>query len=433
MPTTGCDFIARVVARPYIAKPADDLGMAFVAAKKANKSPPSQHVFGRARPSQTKATLHTKAKRDTRYRELPDPSDTELFDVPREPPFQLDLSSVLPADTVRAITKAQKLTFHLNGDMGGIGQPMQQVLVANGMEADFQAGAAPQDNPAFLYVVGDCVYFNGEKDQYFTQFYHPYEFYRVPIFAVPGNHDGENLPGASTLDGFIYNFCAHAPLKRDESQEATRTAMVQPYVYWTLLTPLVNIVGIYSNVPEGGDVRAPQTDWIVSQFETLSKKVPLLVALHHPIFSADVFHSGSTHMKEMLEAVVEQSGRAPDMVLAGHVHDYQRITHLTADGVVTPYLVTGAGGYPNLHAIMKVGGQKLVTPSEFDVGGGDKATLEKYSDDHHGFARLEITATTITGRYYEVPRPQEPYSKGSQLFDYFEYDWKNRKYLPNAP
>jgi len=52
------------------------------------------------------------------------------------------------------------------------------------------------------------------------------------------------------------------------------------------------------------------------QFETLSKKVRLMVALHHPIYSADVFHSGSTHMKEMLEAVVEQSGRAPDTVLA---------------------------------------------------------------------------------------------------------------------
>jgi hypothetical protein len=82
---------------------------------------------------------------------------------------------------------------------------------------------------------------------------------------------------------------------------------------------------------------------------------------------------------------------------------------------------------------MKVGGEKLVAPAKFDVGGGDTATLETYSDDHHGFARIEVTPSTITGRYYEVPRPQEPYSKGSQLFDYFEYDWKNRRYIPNAP
>ena len=63
---------------------------------------------------------------------------------------------------------------------------------------------------------------------------------------------------------------------------------------------------------------------------------------------------------------------------------------------------------------------------------GDPVTLEKYSDDHHGFLRMEITEKLITGSYYTVPRPQEPYSKGNQLLDYFEFDWKKKRYLPNA-
>jgi hypothetical protein len=404
------------------------------AAKPPKKSQPKGHVFARQRPT-GKPTLHqqsTKEQRDTRFRPLPEPNDPKYFPSPRQPPFRLDLSDVLSANAIAAIVRAKKLTFHLNGDLGGIGQPMQQTIVASEMEADFTANADPSENPAFLYVVGDCVYFNGEKTQYYAQFYQPYEYYNAPIFAVPGNHDGENLPVDSTLDGFAYNFCADAPIKRPEAQDSPRTAMIQPYVYWTLLTPLVSIIGIYSNVPEGGDVRAPQTAWLTNELKTLPKNLPILVALHHPIYSADVFHSGSTHMKSLLEAAVESSGRAPEMVLAGHVHDYQRITHLDDSGVMTPYLVTGAGGYPNLHAIMKVNGEKLVTPAQFDVGGG-KATLEKYSDDHHGFARIEITPQTITGRYYEVPRPHEPFTKGSQLFDYFEYDWKNRAYLPNSP
>ena len=41
--------------------------------------------------------------------------------------------------------------------------------------------------------------------------------------------------------------------------------------------------------------------------------------------------------------------------------------------------------------------------------------------------------TTIIGRYFEVPRPQEPFSKGAQLLDYFEFDWKTREYVPNRP
>ena len=57
--------------------------------------------------------------------------------------------------------------------------------------------------------------------------------------------------------------------------------------------------------------------------------------------------------------------------------------------------------------------------------------LESYSDDHHGFLRVEVTPTTLTGRYYIVPRPQDPFSKGSHLVDYFEFDWASKKYNPN--
>jgi hypothetical protein len=45
---------------------------------------------------------------------------------------------------------------------------------------------------------------------------------------------------------------------------------------------------------------------------------------------------------------------------------------------------------------------------------------------------MEITDTLITGRYYTVPRAHEPYSKGNQLLDYFEFDWKRKRYVPNT-
>jgi hypothetical protein len=43
-----------------------------------------------------------------------------------------------------------------------------------------------------------------------------------------------------------------------------------------------------------------------------------------------------------------------------------------------------------------------------------------------------ITPTLITGRYYTVPRPQEPYSTGNQLIDYFEFDWRKTRYVSNT-
>jgi hypothetical protein len=208
--------------------------------------------------------------------------------------------------------------------------------------------------------------------------------------------------------------------------------MTQPNVYWTLLTPLVNIIGLYSNVPDGGEIESPQTEWLVGELQSLPADVPIIVTLHHPVYSADTYHSGSPAMKATLESAATAAGRHPDLVVAGHVHDYQRLTKIMADGSQIPYLVTGAGGYHNLHSIIKVNGQRLVAPVQFTDAGGDVVTLESYVDDRFGFLRFEVDETSFSGRYFTVPRPQEPFSKGSQLVDLFKYDWKAKRYVPNA-
>ena len=392
--------------------------MTLIKGSKAN-------TFGRLRPSQTGVMpIHLKPVRDTHFRDLPPPTG--------ETPFRLDIKDVISEEAYQTMIANKKMSFHLNGDMGGITYAVPQELVARGMEADFSAPQNTNENPAFLYITGDCVYFNGEIKEYYKQFYQPYEFYLAPIFAVPGNHDGENLPGDNSLDGFVRNFCAPSPIKREEAGDSHRTAMIQPNVYWTLLTPFVNIVGLYSNVPAGGDIRSPQKEWLVNELMTLPSDVPLFIALHHPIYSADDHHSGSTYMKDLLEQAAEQAGRHPDAILAGHVHNYQRLTKNRPDGTQVPYLVTGAGGYHNLHSIMKVDGEHMIPPVTFQDKQGDPVSLDSYSDDHHGFLRLEITDTLLTGRYYQVPRPQESYSKGNHLIDYFEFNLREKRYVKNA-
>lgn len=386
------------------------------------------HSFGRVRPGEDGSqALHQDSQRNTSFRSLPDPTG--------QAPFRLDLRSIIPDSDYATIVKKRKLTFHLNGDMGGIKYGVPQELVARGMEADFDPTLDASENPAFLYISGDCVYFNGQISQYYAQFYEPYEHYPKPIFAIPGNHDGENLTSGTgegtSLDGFVRNFCAPKPVKMPESGESDRTAMTQPNVYWTLLTPLVSIIGLYSNVPEGGEIQSPQTEWLVEELKSLPDDIPVFVALHHPIYSADAYHSGSTRMKDLLEQAAEEAGRHPEMVLAGHVHDYQRLTKAMPDGTQVPYVISGNGGYHNLHSIKKVDGQKMIAPVVFEDKEDDPVTLERYCDDHWGFVRLEVTDELVTGRFYQVPRPQEPYSKGNQLVDYFEFDWRNKKYVPN--
>jgi hypothetical protein len=50
----------------------------------------------------------------------------------------------------------------------------------------------PSKNPSFLYDLGDVIYKFGEASEYYSQFYEPYAHYPAPIFAIPGNKDGES-------------------------------------------------------------------------------------------------------------------------------------------------------------------------------------------------------------------------------------------------
>src|SRR5262249_19533517 len=133
------------------------------------------HTFGRRRPilqGHFPVTLDVGAEhRDVRFRSLP------KLDRWRKPPFRLALDHVLGAEEMAAIKDKKRLTFHLNGDMGGIKNAVPQELVAKGMEKSFDPEADASVNPSFLYITGDCVYFNGEIKEYYKQFYEPYEFY----------------------------------------------------------------------------------------------------------------------------------------------------------------------------------------------------------------------------------------------------------------
>ncbi len=338
---------------------------------------------------------------------------------------------MIAADRYAAIKNAQRLVFHVDGDLGGINFAVPQERVAQGLEDDFVANPPdPSVNPAFFYVLGDCVYFNGEVAQYYSQFYLPYEHYLGPIFAVPGNHDGDPMAPEKSLDGFVRNFCAAKPgTKMPESQDSTRTAMTQPNVYWTLLTPQVSIVGLYSNVPEHGVLHPDQLAWLEGEIKSLPADLPLLVTLHHPPYSADDHHGGSQPMHDALDSAFTKAGRWPDMVLAGHVHNYQRFTRkLSSNNRQIPYLVAGAGGYHNLHSVAKVNGVKPKAPLSLQVS-GDPLTLESYVDDHHGFLRLEFGLDAISGKYSTVPRPQDKWSQPPNLVDSFKLNTKTHRLI----
>ena len=298
------------------------------------------------------------------------------------------------APLAEQISGSGKMIFDVLGDSGGVQDGEFQSNVADQMVVAL--AKAGKNAPLFCYHVGDVVYFTGLHDDYYAQFYAPYEQYTPPIFAIPGNHDGEvDDPTVQTsLDGWVDDFMQANPDVDPISKDAPRVGLNLPNPYWTLLTPLATFVGMYTNVPEGGSIDSIQQQWLTNEFATAPDDLPLILALHHPIYSFDVFHSGSSKMADALENAIRDTGRVPNLVLSGHVHDYQRIEQTIAPDGPTPFIVSGNGGYHNLHQIHSANGT---------VAADTKAKLI-YGKVSWGYLTLTIDKKSISGHSTEIDR-----------------------------
>lgn len=331
------------------------------------------------------SALNALTQRNTGYQPLPRPLGL--------PPYHYDLTASFQ-DVAKRITGSGKMVVDILGDSGGVQDAEFQTNVADAMIA--QLGKAGKGTPHFCYHVGDVVYFTGAHEDYYAQFYEPYERYTPPIFAVPGNHDGEvdDPTKQTSLDGWVAYFMQANPDVDPISKDAPRVGLNLPNPYWTFVTPFATFIGMYTNVPEGGSIDSNQQQWITSEFATAPKDRALILALHHPIYSFDVFHSGSSKMADVLENAIRDTGRVPNLVLAGHVHDYQRIEmNITPDGP-TPFLVLGNGGYHNLHQIH----------SENGTVASDTGAKLIYGKVTFGYVTLTIDKRNIACHSIEVDR-----------------------------
>jgi len=223
-------------------------------------------------------------RRLSRFQPLPKPTG--------EPPYHLQLHEVLAADDMARISQAGKLVLHVAGDTGGLHNDAFQRRVAKFLENDCDR-PDPANKPSFLFHLGDVIYVRGEATSYYSQFYDAYEYYPAPIFAIPGNHDGEFNAQVPSLEAFVRNFCSREPMQSPDALDVERDTMTQPNVYFSLHTPLATIIGLYSNVPEGGIIESEQVEWLIAELQQAPADRALFVAVHHPVFSADTHHGGS--------------------------------------------------------------------------------------------------------------------------------------------
>jgi hypothetical protein len=357
---------------------------------------------------------------DDSYKFQPVPPPTGAF------PFHLSLENIQP------VPDPSKLAFHMVGDTGSIRSPDFQKLVTSEMVRQYEKTEGTGFEPQFLYHLGDVVYNFGEASQYKRQFFEPYKAYPGPIFAISGNHDCDINPDSrvpyKSLDAFRAVFCDTQSRTVPFSGNAERKSMTQPNVYWTLVTPVANIIGLYCNVTKFGVITPEQRQWLIGELRTADAERPgkaILLCLHHAPFSADVNHGSSIPMTKFLEGVFEQTGIRPDVVFSGHVHNYQRFTKKYPGGETLPFVVAGGGGYDELHPVASTYDSRFTTNNALF----NHVQLEKYCDTKHGFLKVLVEKTgngiTIQVQFYTLPHETRitPGMK-AELADHFTVEVK---------
>jgi hypothetical protein len=134
----------------------------------------------------------------------------------------------------------------------------------------------------------------------------------------------------------------------------------------------------------------------------------LLIAHHHPSYTAGAKHGWSIDMQRQIDTVCASAGVWPHADLAAHAHNYQRFTRTRDDGTEIPYVVCGNIGH-GLQKLTLKGGTPLRAPQivQAKAKGIDQVVLENYDDLNFGYLRIIATAKQLRIEYH-------PASDGTQ-------------------
>jgi Calcineurin-like phosphoesterase len=339
----------------------------------------------------------------------------------------LDFSKLVDATELTAINKAKKIVFHTVGDTGGVRDgAAQETLIVDAMETDFSGNAA--EHPAFFYHLGDVVYYNGEPDNYVTQYFKPYQYYPAPIVAIAGNHDSSvsTATTAGNLDQFMKVFCASTP--QPLVADYDRTSMIEPYLYFTLEAPFVKIIGLYSNNGEGPGVLDPggtsvQLDFLEAEFVRAKKAQrndsrAVLVAVHHPLFSIGKEHGASPKMLQQIDRLMVKAGFIPDAFLSGHVHGFELFYRNYKDRDI-PYIICGTGGYNDDAHV----NEKIRLPMPYPNG----FSLAQFFDFQYGYMRMTVDDEWLTAEYVGVAKRHTTASPQTGVLESFNLNLRTHK------
>ncbi|WP_329331942.1 metallophosphoesterase [Streptomyces sp. NBC_00663] len=261
-----------------------------------------------------------------------------------------------PADKVIRRDDPDRFSFMVIGDTGE-GDASQYAVVPGFLKVS-------QDT-RFTVLASDVIYPVGSADDYGTKFFRPYQDYRAPIYAIPGNHDWYE-----DLGGFMRVFCDDAPpltpepasrplsrawlrsllwhrprrsdgqrldavrqLRSDPAQQG-----VQPGPYWAIDAGPVRIIGIDTGLL--GTLDAEQGAWLR---EVSQGPRPKILVTGSPLYVDGEHHPCPIDGGGTVDDIVRDPAHHYVAAIGGDIHNYQRYP-VDVDGRTIQYVVSGGGG-----------------------------------------------------------------------------------------
>lgn len=305
-------------------------------------------------------------------------------------------SESIASETFKTRTTGNQVSFVVMGDC--CTGTKEQALIANRIY---------ELQPDFGMIIGDVVYQKGLMQEYLQNFFPYYQTTEpnpekgapllgtIPFYNVIGNHDVLSDDLDKYPDGLAYFYYHDLPMNAPTAQyhiEAKGSkGVVKQFASdnkprypnmanYSFENGNVQVIVLDSN-PYSAPLDGVLLPWVVQEL-TNSKATWKIMAFHHPVFNSSEAHYDDQIMRLLVPAL-EKYG--VDMVINGHVHNYQRSVPLkfdperNADG--TQYVVSPKG---------EVNG-KFILDTEFDginntkpegiiyiVSGGGGAPLYNY-------------------------------------------------------
>lgn len=243
--------------------------------------------------------------------------------------------------------KPYPFRFVAYGDMRFAEHDRYVKVIANSKARQQIINQIAKEVPAFLVVTGDFVFrgFQAEDWSKFDEAIKPLRDAKVPIFPAVGNHEVGPFPSG------LWGTDALKEIENEGEQSVAAKGVDNYFKDFPNISRELWYSVRYANCyflvldSEANDEQtATQDQWIKAQLDRIPSEVDyVFVALHRPPYTAltDDVHKprpAQIALSKLLEAR-QRINRTHIIVLAGHVHNYERYQH---GGVM--YIVSGGGG-----------------------------------------------------------------------------------------